>query len=83
MNEVTLKLCKKLDIDVLEIVKTVTTLISGNCFTFEENNKIVQNMSFKTSVTQQALELLENAMKLKVYDTLKEVDNDILKAVIN
>lgn len=83
VDDVTQKLGSKLDHDMLEIVKTITTLMSGACFAFEENSiHIQQKLSYVPENTQQAFELLEKEMQSKVYDKLKEVNANIFKAVL-
>ena len=83
VDDVTNKLGSKLDHDMLEIVKTITTLISGSCFTFEENSMLIkQKLSYAPETTQQAFELLEKAMQHKVYDKLKDVNANIFKAIL-
>ncbi len=83
VDDITKKLDSKLDHDMLEIVKTITTLISGACFTFEENSLLIQQkLSYVPENTQHAFELLENAMQSKVYGKLKEVNVNIFKAIL-
>ncbi|MHB9140585.1 MAG: NYN domain-containing protein [Paludibacter sp.] len=82
MDELAKKLSVKTDVDMLEIVKGITTLISGDCFRLDDNNLITHKLSYLPSNTQQAFEFLENAMKIKLYEKLKEVNMSIFKEII-
>lgn len=83
VDDITKKLGSKLDHDMLEIVKTITTLISGACFTLEENSVLIQQkLSYIPENTQQAFEFLEKEMQNKVYNKLKEVNVNIFKTIL-
>lgn len=76
-------LSNKLNYDMLEIVKTTTSLISGGCFILNSDtrNLAKQKMSFVPQTSKQTFMLLESAMRNKLESIIGEVDNDIFKNI--
>ena len=85
LDDVTQNLNNIFDFDSLEIVKTITSLISGGCFTLNSECKSLskQKLSFVPHNTEQTFTLLEKAMEIKLCNKLTRIDSMIFNGVLN
>lgn len=86
LESITKKLNRKFSFDSLEIVKTVTSLISGGCFVINAetstNTLDSQTLSFVPDSPEQSLALLEKAMERKIVVKLNRVNSNVFNGIL-
>ena len=81
-EELERKLSEKLDIDTLETIKTVSTLMAADCFeTKQHTNLLAQKINFIPINTDQTFAMLEKAMAKKIRTQLKTEDANIMDGI--
>jgi uncharacterized LabA/DUF88 family protein len=85
LDDVTHNLNSKFEYDSLEVVKTITSLISGGCFTLNAECKSLSNqkLSFVPHNTEQTFTLLEKAMEIKLCNRLSRIDSMVFNGIFN